>query len=91
MIILLQSVTNQFRRLLLLQSVTSCCCKVRQVLQSVTDCHYKVRQKYYKKRQTLLQSASGIRKCNSCYKAKHNKVSSRHCILASELNHTNLN
>ena len=47
MIILLQSVTNQFRRLFLLQSVTSCCCKVRQVLQSVANCYYKVRQKYY--------------------------------------------
>ena len=56
MIVLLQSVTIQFRRLfgifritkcgkvILLRSVTDCYYKVRQVLQSVTDCYYKVRQ-----------------------------------------------
>ena len=56
MIILLQSVTTQFRRLfdifriaksnkvILLQNVIGCYYKVRQVLQSATDCYYKVRQ-----------------------------------------------
>ena len=56
MIILLQSATVQFHRLfdilritkcgkvILLQSVTDCYYKVRQVLQSVTDCYYKVCQ-----------------------------------------------
>ena len=51
MIILLQSVTTQFRRLFdifliaksnkvnLLQVVTGCYYKVRQVLQSMTDCY----------------------------------------------------
>ena len=54
MIILLQSVTIQFRRLfwyiritkcdkaILLQSATGCYYKVSQLLQSVTDCRYKV-------------------------------------------------
>ena len=66
MIILLQSVTTQFRRLFdifriakcnkvtLLQSSTGCYYKVRQVLQSVTDCYYKVRQ--------VLQSVAVITK-----------------------------
>ena len=52
--ILLQSVQFKFagffdifciikcRKGLLLQSVTDCYYKVRQVLQSVTDCYYKV-------------------------------------------------
>ena len=56
MIILLQSVTTQFRRffwhisycksskVILLQSVTSCYYKMRQVLQSATDCYYTARQ-----------------------------------------------
>ena len=56
MIILLQSVTIQFRRIFdifcitkcgkvtLLQGVIDCCYKGRQVLQSVTNCYYKVRQ-----------------------------------------------
>ena len=49
MIILLQSMKIQFRRLLLvqqnlLQNVTGCYYKVRQVLQSVTGCYYKVHQ-----------------------------------------------
>ena len=38
----------------LLQSVSDCYYKVRQVLQSVTGCYYKVRQE--------LQSATGITK-----------------------------
>ena len=71
MIILLQSVTIQFRRLfdifritkcrkvILLQGVTGCYYKVRQVLQSVTDCYDKVLQ--------VLQSASGITKCDRLY------------------------
>ena len=29
---------------ILLQRVTVCCCKVRQVLQNVTDCYYRVLQ-----------------------------------------------
>ena len=56
MIILLQSVTIQFRRIfdifcitkcgkvILLQSVIDCYYKGRQVLQSVTNYYYKVRQ-----------------------------------------------
>ena len=31
-------------KVILLQNVTDCYYKVRQVLQSVTDCYYKVRQ-----------------------------------------------
>ena len=66
MIILLQSVTVQFRRLfdifritkcdkvILLQSMTGCYYKVRQVLQGVTDCYYKMRQ--------VLQSVTVITK-----------------------------
>ena len=73
MIILLQSVTIQFRRLfdifritkcdkvILLQSVTDCYYKVRQVLESVTDCYCKVRQ--------VLQSVTDfITKCVRYYK-----------------------
>ena len=41
-------------KVILLQSVTDCYYKVRQVLQSVTDCYYKVRQ--------VLQSATVITK-----------------------------
>ena len=42
---LLQSVTDCYYKVRqVLQSVTDCYYKVRQVLQSVTDCYYKVRQ-----------------------------------------------
>ena len=41
-------------KVILLQNVTDCYYKVRQVLQSVTDCYYKVRQ--------VLQSATVITK-----------------------------
>ena len=41
-------------KVILLQSVTDCYYKVRQVLQSVTECYYKVRQ--------VLQSATVITK-----------------------------
>ena len=56
MTILLQSVKTQFRKLfnifrtaksnnaILLQNVTGCCFKVRQILQSATDCYYKLHQ-----------------------------------------------
>ena len=66
MIILLQSVTIQIRRLfdifrikkrrkvVLLQSVTDCYYKVCQILKSVTDSYCKVRQ--------VLQSATVITK-----------------------------
>ena len=38
------------------------------LLQSVTRWYYKVRQLfYYKVRQALLQSATGITKCDKCY------------------------
>ena len=48
-------------KVILLQSVTDCYYKVRQVLQSVTDCYYKVRQ--------ALQSVTDfITKCVSYYK-----------------------
>ena len=72
MIILLQSVTTQFRRLfdifriaksnnvVLLQNVTVCYYKVRQVLQSVTDFLTKC-VRYYKVRQ-VLQSMAVITK-----------------------------
>ena len=46
-------------------------CKVRQVLQSVTDCYYKVLQ-VLQSVKTLLQSASGITKCDSYYKIRRN-------------------
>ena len=71
MIILLQSMKIQFRRLLLvqqnlLQNATGCYYKVRQVLRSVTGCYYKVRQVlqsatdfYYKVRQ-VLQSVTAL-------------------------------
>ena len=70
MIILLKSVTTQFRRLfsqfriakcnkvILLQSVTEVYYKVCQVLQSVTD--------------FKLQSSSGITKCDIYYKVRSN-------------------
>ena len=73
MIILLQSVAAQFRRLfdkfclikcdrtILLQSVPGSHYKVRQVLQSVPGSHYKVRQ--------VLQSVTDfITKCLRYYK-----------------------
>ena len=42
-LILLQSVTDCYYKVRqVLQSVTGCYYKVRQVLQSVTDCNYKV-------------------------------------------------
>ena len=41
-------------KVILLQNVTDCYYKVRQVLQSVIDCYYKVRQ--------VLQSATVITK-----------------------------
>ena len=52
----------------LLQSATTCNYKVRQFifLQSARTCYYKVRQLfYYKVRQVLLQSATGITKCDN--------------------------
>ena len=73
MIILSQSVTFKFRTLfdifritkcgkvILLQSVTDCYYKVRQVLQSVTDCYYKVRQ-------VLLSVTDFTTKCVRYYK-----------------------
>ena len=56
------------RQLISLQSAITCYYKVRQLnlLQSATTCYYKVRQLfYYKVRQVLLQSATGITKCDS--------------------------
>ena len=53
---------------ILLQSATTCNYKVRQFifLQSARTCYYKVRQLvYYKVRQLLLQSATGITKCDN--------------------------
>ena len=57
----------------LLQSVTQVYYKVSQVLQSVTDCYYKVCQVLQSVR-LLLQSASGITKCDSYYKVRRNTV-----------------
>ena len=57
----------------LLQSVTQVYYKVCQVLQSVTDCYYKVCQILQSVR-LLLQSASGITKCDSYYKVRRNTV-----------------
>ena len=57
----------------LLQSVTQVYYKVCQVLQSVTDCYYKVCQVLQSVR-LLLQSASGITKCDSYYKVRRNTV-----------------
>ena len=57
MIILLQ----KCGKVILLQSVTDCYYKVRQLLQSVTYCYYKVRQ--------VLQSVTDfITKCVRYYK-----------------------
>ena len=50
-----------------------CYYKVRQLflLQSAMVCYYKVRQLfYYKVRQVLLQSATGITKCDDYYKVR---------------------
>ena len=48
--------------IIILESVTDCYYKVRQVLQSVTDCYYKVRQ--------VLQSVTDvITKRVRCYKS----------------------
>ena len=55
----------------LLQSVTQVYYKVCQVLQSVTDYYYKVCQVLQSVR-LLLQSASGITKCDSYYKVRRN-------------------
>ena len=59
-----------------------CYYKVRQsfLLQNAMVCYYKVRQLfYYKARQVLLQSATGITKCDNfiakcddCYKVRQN-------------------
>ena len=57
----------------LLQSVTQVYYKVCQVLQSVTDYYYKVCQVLQSVR-LLLQSASGITKCDSYYKVRRNTV-----------------
>ena len=40
---------------------------ITKLLQSVTEVYYKVRQ--------VLQSASGITKCDSCYKVRRNTMS----------------
>ena len=85
MVILLQSVTIQFRRVFLHISYN----KVRQsnfitkygrlILQSVsgiTKCDRLFITKcvrYYKVWQTLLQSASGITQCDSYYKVRHKR------------------
>ena len=52
----------------LLQSAITCNYKVRQFifLQKARTCYYKARQLfYYKVRQVLLQSATGITKCDN--------------------------
>ena len=59
-------------KVILLQNVTGCYYKVSQVLERVTDCYYKVRQ-VYEMWQTLLQSASGITKCDNYYKVRRNR------------------
>ena len=73
MIILLQSVTTQFRRLFDIFRIA----KSNKVilLQNVIGCYYKVRQivitkcvRYKKVWQTLLQSVSVIAKCDSYFK-----------------------
>ena len=46
---------------------------ITNVLQSVTDCYYKVHHKFITKcDRLLLQSASGVTKCDSCYKVRRN-------------------
>ena len=54
-----------------LQRVTKVYYKVRQMLQSVKEVHFKVRQ-VLQSVTDLLQSASGITNCDSCYKVRRN-------------------
>ena len=63
--VLLQSGTAFF----LIQSAMVCNYKVQHVF------HYKVQQLFhYKVRQVLLQSATGITKCDDYYKVRQNKL-----------------
>ena len=72
------------RQLISLQSATTCYYKVRQLnlLQGATTCYYfiiKYSKCYYKVRQVLqsatvlLQSATGITKCDGYYKVRQNR------------------
>ena len=67
-------ITN-YGKVILLQCVTDCYYKVRQVLQCMTDCYYKVRQVlqcvtdcYYKVRQVLQSVTDFITKFDRYYK-----------------------
>ena len=70
MIILLQSVTINFAGFFDIFRITKCGKVI--LLQSATDCYHKGRQVLQKCDRLLLQSASGITKCDSQYKVIRN-------------------
>ena len=83
MIVLLRSVTMQFRRLFwhisyykVRQSnfITKCDRLLLQSVSGITKCDRLITKcaRYYKVWQTLLQSVSGITKCDSYYKVRCN-------------------
>ena len=77
-----------YKLLQALQLVTDCYYKVRQVVQSVTDFIRKC-VRYCKVWQTLLQSASGITKCDNYYKVRRNKETKIWWWLIDEITSSN--
>ena len=84
---LLQVFTNLFQ---FITKCDKCYYKVRQLflLQSAMVCYYKVRQLfYYKVRQVLLQSATGITKCDN-FITKYDRYYKVRRLLQSATVHT---